>query len=156
MLAASVESHLPSLLQSALDIVGGSVVADWCIMDVVAENGSLQRMATPHAETHLWQLHQLPPSSATADEADEAEASGADEDPYHAVLQLSNGERVGIECGIEAKGNFVMYVLEGRGRVFGTWLFARKPAAHSHYQVRPPCVCACVCACVRVWGKRAD
>jgi hypothetical protein len=90
LLATSVESHLPSLLASMLDIVGGtlynrglcglwttheqlltvgsragSVVADWCIIDLVAENGSLQRIASPNAATHLWQIQKLTPDEGT-------------------------------------------------------------------------------------------
>jgi hypothetical protein len=93
LLATSVESHLPSLLASMLGIVGGtrsprlrqmrlcgpfvvntvlsikragSVVADWCIIDLVAENGSLKRIASPNAVTDLWHLEQLSPDEGTA------------------------------------------------------------------------------------------
>ncbi|HEX2999609.1 MAG TPA: PAS domain S-box protein [Armatimonadota bacterium] len=65
-----VSSVLTSSLdyQTTLDRLAHLVVpslADWCIIDVVAEDGSIQRVATAHAdpacEDLIHQLHQYPP-----------------------------------------------------------------------------------------------
>jgi hypothetical protein len=41
-------------------------VADWCILDVVDENGALQRIASSRASPHLWELHKLQPNGKSA------------------------------------------------------------------------------------------
>jgi hypothetical protein len=56
-------------------------------------------------------------------------------DQYYRVVRLSNGERVGIECGLATSPtrgeNFVMHLLQGHGRIYGLWVFARESFAHS-------------------------
>jgi hypothetical protein len=154
MLNTSVESHLPTILRSVLDIIegthpgpaalhrsvsrwltgnelcSGSVVADWSVLDVVGENGCLQRIATANAPTQLWQMHQLGPSKRET-----AEEERQTVDRYYRVLRLSNGDRVGIECGLPTADNFVVHVLHGHGRVYGTWLFVRQSSVHSEFLV---------------------
>jgi len=133
------------------------VVADWCIIDLVAENGSLQRIASPNAATHLWQIQKLTPDEGTlpfychtcarpriltsffslprGTDEDSCDVDGSVE--YHEVVELINGERVGIKCDLSPEDyNIVMHVLQGHGRVYGTWLFARRSAEQSKYRVR--------------------
>jgi len=110
--------------------MAGSVVADWCILDVVAENNTLQRIATPQAATQLWQLHKLP-SPAAGDEG--KRPTGGKK--YFKELELCNGERVGIECGLSNPDDFFVCYLEGRGKIFGCWLFARHPFLQSGFHV---------------------
>jgi hypothetical protein len=127
----------------------GSVVADWCILDVVAENNTLQRIATPQAATQLWQLHKLP-SPAAGDKG--KRATGGKK--YFKELELCNGERVGIECGLPNPDDFFVCYLEGRGKIFGCWLFARHPFLQSGFHVpsssRAVVPCAVVCRVCRV------
>lgn len=82
LLATSLESHLSALCSSVVRIIGGayfsktkipecdlvittmlrtsdSVVAEWSILDMVMEDGSLQRFSTSRAATHLWRLSKL-------------------------------------------------------------------------------------------------
>jgi hypothetical protein len=132
----------------------GSVLADWCIIDMVDENGLFQRTASPQAPTHLWQLHAIPPSAIGSGPSPFFSLPfpfgsiylglllfvlfrAAESEEYYRVVELGNGEQVGIECGLTAPpaDNFAMYLLQGRERVFGTWLFGR---AQSPYQVRIP------------------
>jgi hypothetical protein len=55
------------------------------------------------------------------------------------VVELINGERVGIKSDLSPEDyNIVMHVLQGHGRVYGTWLFARRSSEQSKYRVKPP------------------
>jgi hypothetical protein len=38
-------------------------VADWSVLDLVAANGTIERIATPHAPVNLWNLHKITPNS---------------------------------------------------------------------------------------------
>jgi hypothetical protein len=109
-------------------------------VDVVTENGRLERISTPNTPAHLWQLHNL--------DCDTHGTDSEEDDCYYRVLRLSNGERVGIKCGLSSSAsssstaipssqNFVMHVLQGHDRIYGVWLFARDSFVHSDYQVRP-------------------
>jgi hypothetical protein len=42
------------------------VVADWCILDVVDENGALQRIASSQALPQLWEVHKSLPNGKCA------------------------------------------------------------------------------------------
>lgn len=113
-------------------------MADWSIVDVVAEDGQLERIATPNTPTHLWQLHDL----------DNDNPNGEESEHYYRVVRFSNGQRVGIKCGLSSspysasspstptsRENFVVHLLQGRGRIYGLWVFARESFAQSEYQV---------------------
>jgi hypothetical protein len=48
---------------------------------------------------------------------------------------LCNGDLVGIECALPKSDNFVLCLLQGHGKVFGTWVFTRQSFLNSNYMV---------------------
>ncbi|ELR21826.1 response regulator receiver domain containing protein [Acanthamoeba castellanii str. Neff] len=114
LLSSSIDCHLPSLLASILKIAAGSVVADWCVLDIVEERGTIERIATPTALANKWKMTKLPWEQRV------------DPKKYHMVVELCNGDRVGVESDLSSEGDsFIAFPLAARGKVFGTWLFAR-------------------------------
>jgi hypothetical protein len=90
------------------------VVADWCVLDIVEERGTIERIATPTALANKWKMTKLPWEQRV------------DPKKYHMVVELCNGDRVGVESDLSSEGDsFIAFPLAARGKVFGTWLFAR-------------------------------
>lgn len=44
-------------------LVAGTLLADWCIIDVVGESGKIERLSTPGALTSQWIVDQINESS---------------------------------------------------------------------------------------------
>jgi hypothetical protein len=66
-LALASEAHQALLVIGCHPDDSDSVVADWCILDVVDENGALQRIASSRASPDLWELHKRPPDGKCTD-----------------------------------------------------------------------------------------
>jgi hypothetical protein len=60
------------------------------------------------------------------------------------VVELCNGDRVGVESDLSSEGDsFIAFPLAARGKVFGTWLFARHhPRGESRAYLVRPCTCS--------------
>lgn len=84
ILSGFIDHHVPSLIASILRIVegtcspqmgegsrcsriirvfAGSVVAEWCILDMLEENGNLKRISTPRSTPDKWQVATCSPDS---------------------------------------------------------------------------------------------
>jgi len=118
VLSAFIDHHIPSLISSILKSVEGSVLADWCILDVLEETGNIKRIFTQEALPDTWQVDSIPPDQTDVNE-------------YHMVVTLYNGERVGAKASLKS---FVAVPLAARGRVFGIWLFARSSSSRRSYK----------------------
>lgn len=55
--------------------------------------------------------------------------------PFVKEVELCNGDLVGIECALPKSDNFVLCLLQGHGKVFGTWVFTRQSFLNSNYMV---------------------
>jgi hypothetical protein len=55
-------------------------------------------------------------------------------------MELCNGEQVGLVSDLQADLDFVTFVMKGRGKTFGSCLFARRAYSPRAYPVRRRCV----------------
>jgi PAS domain S-box-containing protein len=108
-------------------------LADWCVLDLVSEEGRLQRLVTVHADPALQplieELKLHPPDRGEAGGTPEVLRSGQPlliaEVTAEQLDGLSRNPRhrqVMAELGI---GSLLLVPLVARGRALGTWVFGR-------------------------------
>ncbi len=121
-----LKALLPEIAKLA---VSHGLLANWCIVDLLSEDGKIQRISTEHAQRSLWQIKWHKHLSEKHNESSNKVKSNST-----TILKFSLQERGFVEIHTELEDrSFVAFPIEARGKIFGIWVFAY--TNHRYYQV---------------------